>query len=302
MADRRNIKIEPMVVFWGSDVMQVQTITTRQDVASNLNNDYFFLYDSAGVKHYFWFDVNNAGADPAPGGGAIGHEVDISVGESASGVATALELVIEAVTGFNSTVSSNVVTVTHTVAGYAQAAHEGVGTLFTFAVTTLGDTEQDAGFTDGNIEMTTEPQNVDVTAHQRGTEVLSHIRTGTNVEAAISFKETTVAQLRRVFLHHGGEFTPSGASGTQLVGWGSSKQFLNTIDQAKKLRLHPKVLSASDRSRDVTFWLAYPNPESLAFSGEEILMQPVTFAVYEDDTKPAAINKFAIGDSSQTLS
>lgn len=296
--DRQNIRIEPMNVIWGSDVFQVQTITTRADVASSLNNDYFWLYDSAGAKHYFWFDVNNAGADPAPGSGTA-HEVDIAVGATAAQVATALELVIEAVTGFNSTVSGAVVTVTHTAAGYAQAAHEGVGTLFTFAVTTEGDLEQDAGCIEGNIEYTPNEEVVDVTCHQHGTTVISGIRSGMSPEVVLSFKETSMAQLRRVFLHPGGAHTPAGASGTEVFGLGSSRQFFQTIDQSKKLRLHPIRLDETDYSQDRTFWLAYPNLDTISHSGEEILMLPVTFKIFPDFTKPAQVNMMCIGDFSQ---
>ena len=76
-----NIKVEAMTATYGEDTAQVETITCVADVAASLNSKYFFLYTSAGVKHYFWIDVGNTGVDPAPAG-ATGHEIDITSGAS----------------------------------------------------------------------------------------------------------------------------------------------------------------------------------------------------------------------------
>lgn len=299
MGTRANIKIEPMKVIWGTDTMQVQKITCT--AATSLNNKYFYFYDSAGAKHYAWFNVNSTGSDPAPDASATAHVVALATtNDTATQVATALTAVLTAVTGFDATSSGAIVTLTHTVAGFAQKAHDGNST-FTFELTTEGDSATDAGFTDGSIEVSSEEDLVDVTSHQTGSEILSHIRTGNKVSVTVNFKETTISQLRKIFRHPGDSHTPSGASGTEVFGLGSSRQFDQTIDQAKKLNLHPVVLESTDYDRDVTFWLAYPRLDSLAFSGEEILTVPVTFDVYRDTTKNAAIDKFCIGDATQTL-
>jgi hypothetical protein len=288
-----------MNVAWGTDTFQVETITTRADVASDLNNDYFYLYLPSGAKHYFWFDVGSAGTDPAPAG-ATGHEVDVAVNATASAVATALEAVIEAVTGFDSTVSGSVVTVTNTTAGYASQGHEGFGTSFAFALVTEGDTAADIGFTDGDIEVTMEEDLVEVTAHQTGTDTLSEIRTGKQVEAVVTFKETTVAQLNKLLRQAGSTYTPAGAGGSEVAGWGTHKNFLQTLVNAKKLVLHPTVLGAADKSRDLTFHLAYAKMESLTFSGESIFMVPITFKCYPKLTLNDRVEYFSFGDGSQT--
>jgi hypothetical protein len=299
MGTLSNIRVEPMVVTWGESAVQIQTITTVADVASSLNNKYFFLYDTAGVKHYFWFDVNSAGADPAIAG-ATAHEVDIGVAATAAAVATALETVLEAVSGFDSTVSDNVITVTHSSAGYAMPAHDG-NSGFSFAVSTEGDSATDMGFIDGDIEIEATEDLVDVTAHEHGTNVLSQIRTGKQVQMTVNLKETSVAQIMRLFRQGGGQYTPSGAAGTAVAGWGTGKDFTQTMTQAKKLTLHPKVLGSSDKTRDYTFHLCYPILESFNFSGENIHMFPVSFKVYPKLTLNNSVEYFSVGDGTQTL-
>lgn len=299
MGTLANIKIEPMVATWGEDVSMVETITCVADSSSSLNNKYFFFYTPAGAKHYIWIDVASAGTDPSIAG-ATAHEVDISEDATASAVATAVEAVIEAVTGFASEVSGAVITVTHETAGYCQAAHDG-NSGFSFAVTTDGDAEADLGFVDGDIELAISENLADITAHEHGSNVLSQIRTGKVVEVTINLKETSVAQLKRLFVQGSGSFTPTGVGGTEVSGWGTQKDFTQTINEAKKLVLHPKVLGSGDLSRDFTFHLAYPMLESLNFSGENILMVPVTFKVYPKLTLNNRVEYFSFGDGSQTL-
>ena len=302
-ADRLNIKIEPVVVNWGESVMQIQTITCVADVASSLNSKYFVFYDAAGAKHYAWFDVNSAGTDPAVSG-ATGHEINLGVGDSASAVATAAAAVLTLATGFDCTASSNVLTLTATVAGRAKPAHDGAApTAFTFVVDVYGDVAADVGYTDGAIEMTFEQNLVDIVANQTGSEILSHINTGNNLSVTVTFKETSYNQLRKIFGDMADAHMPAGtgASATEGFGFGTSRQFKQTFGRAKKLVFHPKVLASNDYSRDWCFWKAIAMPESLAFSGEEIMNIPVAFMVYIDTTKSERASKFYYGDHTQSI-
>lgn len=258
MADRLNIKIEPVVVNWGESVFQNETITCVADVASSLNNKYFVFYTAAGVKNYAWFDVNSAGTDPAVSGGT-GHEINIAVGATASAVASAAQAVLTAVTGFDCTVSANVLTLTTTVAGRAKPAHDGAApTGFDFVVDNYGDVAADVGYTDGAIEMSFEQNMVDIVANQTGSEILSHINTGNNLSVTVVFKETSYNQLRKIFGDIGDSLVPdgTGVSSTEVFGFGTSRQFKQTFSRAKKLVFHPKVLASNDYSRDWCFWKA----------------------------------------------
>lgn len=298
-----NIKIEPMTVTIGEDIMQVSYITCVADVAASLNNKYFVFYVAAGTKHYGWYNVASGGTDPAVSGGTA-HEIDIASGATAAAVASATQAVLDAVAGFDATVSDTVVTLTATAAGYQKSIHDGAApTAFAFEVFKYGDSATDAGFTDGDLEVKMDYNDVDVTSHQTGSEVLSHINTGNNVSLTINLKETTVAQLRYAFLGRGDSVIPkgTGVSSTEVFGLGLNRQFKQTADRARKIVLHPKVLASTNHSRDLTIWKAFPSLETLNFSGENIFMIPMEVKVYNDFAKDQRISKICYGDSTQTL-
>lgn len=300
MANVQNIKIEPMKVLWGQDIAQQQLISCVE--STSLNSKYFVFYDVDGTRRYAWFDINSTGVDPALSG-ATGLEVDLaSTSLTAVEVATALAAAIDALTGYVATASGAVVTVTHALNGKAKPMHDGgAATGFQLEVVRYGDSALDLGYVDGSIEASFESQNVDVTAHQTGTEVISHINTGNNVSVTLNIKETTIAQLRKAFLDMGDAALPAGTGSIaqEVFGYGQSRLFKQTIERAKKLVLHPKVLGPSDYSRDLCFWKAVAMPESLNFSGEEILVCPVSFMLYLDESKPAPIQKFCYGNHTQ---
>lgn len=298
-----NIKVEPVNVSFGEDVMQVEKITCVADVASSLNSKYFVFYTTGGTKNYAWFDVNSAGVDPAVSGGT-GYEVNLGVADSATAVATALAAVLTAVAGFDATSDGAVVTLTATTAGYAKPAHEGAAaTGFSFETLVYGDTAIDLGYCDSAVEKAHEENYVDVTSHQTGSQILSQIHTGNTAGLTLNLKETSVAQLRKILLAEGNSLIPdgTGVSSTEVMGYGTAQQFKQTLGRARKLKLHPTTLAPSNLSRDVTFWKAFPKVSGLSFSGEEILLLPVEFMIYPDYTKDSRINMYVIGDSTQTL-
>lgn len=299
-----NQKVEPVSVTWGESVMQSENITCVADVSASLNNKYFVFYTTGGVKHYAWYNVAAGGTDPAVSGGTA-HAVAISSGATAAAVASATQAILDAVTGFDCSVDGAVLTLVATTAGYAKPAHEGAAaTGFTFEVNKYGDVAVDLGSIDGDIEVTNEVNYVDLTSHQTGSEVIGHIATGSVNAITISLKESAVSQLRKVLLGEGDSLIPdgTGVSSTEVFGWGTSRQFKQVQDRARKLVLHPVVLPASNTSRDVTIWKAFPKVSALTFSGENVFMIPVEFSVYADSTKDPRISKVCYGDGSQTLS
>lgn len=296
-----NIKIEPMKVTFGEDNAQVEKITCIADVSSSLNSQYFVMYEPDNTKHYFWFDVGNTGVDPALSG-ATGHEIDITSGASASAVASASQAVIDGLADFICTVDGAVLTVTQAVNGLAKAAHDGAATTgFSFEVMEYGSSAQEVGFCDGDIEIAQETNYVDVTAHQTGSEVNSQISTGSSMSVTVNFKETSMAQLKKVLLGEGDAASPTGtgASSTEVFGKGTSRQFYQTLARAMRLNMHPVVLPESNLSRDVTAWKAFPKIGSLTYSGENIFVIPVEFMIYPDYSKDAKINKLVFGDYTQ---
>lgn len=299
-----NQKVEPMSVTFGESVMQSELITCVADVSSSLNNKYFMFYTTGGTKNYIWYNVGAAGTDPAVSGGTA-NVVALSANATAAAVATATAAVLTAVSGFDCTSDGAVMTLVATTAGYAKPAHEGAAaTGFSFEVNYYGDVAVDLGYTDGDIELGHEENMVDLTAHQTGSQVLGHIATGNSMTLSINLKESSVSQLRKVLATgEGDSLIPdgTGVSSTEVYGWGTSRQFRQTQPRARKLVLHPIALPASNMSRDVTIWKAFPKVSSLTYSGENVLMIPVEFAIYPDYTKDSRISMAVFGDGSQTL-
>lgn len=299
-----NQRIEAVKATFGEDVMQSETITCIADVAASLNSQYFVFYEPSGTKRYCWYNVGGTGVDPALSG-ATGSSVAISSGATAAAVASATQAVLDIISGFDCSVSGEVLTLVRTVKGYCKPSHDGAAdTGFSFSVNYYGDEAIDLGCIDGDIEVSHEENYIDLTCHSSGTQVLGNISTGSTVSITLSLKETTIAQLRRIIGTGEGDIAlpeGTGAGATEVFGWGTSRQFKGTYSRARKLVLHPAYLPAADKSRDLTAWKAFPKVGSITFSGENVFMIPVEFSVYPDYTINGAVRMVSYGDSSQTL-
>lgn len=152
------------------------------------------------------------------------------------------------------------------------------------------------GFTEGDIELTFVEDIVDVTAHQEGTNVISGIRTGKRAEIAITLKETNRAMVKFMLEQSGQSITASGAS-SAVVGWGSGRDFTQVLGQAGKLVLHPVTKSNSDYSEDVTFWKAYPKPDTIVYSGENPSTLAMEFLIFPDSSKADQARLGVIGNA-----
>lgn len=152
------------------------------------------------------------------------------------------------------------------------------------------------GFTEGDIEITWVEDIVDVTAHQEGTNVLSGIRTGKRAEISLTLKETNRALVKYMMEQSGQSITASGGA-SAVVGWGSGRDFTQTLTQAAKLTLHPVTKAANDYSEDITFWKAYPKPDSFVFSGENPSTLTIEFLIYPDTSKADQARLGVIGNA-----
>jgi len=113
-------------------------------------------------------------------------------------------------------------------------------------------------------------------------------------------KESDFAKYKEIFsASAGGAYTP--AAGTEIFGWGSSKQGRNTLIDARRLNLHPVASESADHSRDLTFWKAYAKPDSIVFSGENPQTLSITFACYLDSNKDSRVSFFCFGDHTQVI-
>lgn len=290
-----NIKIEPVNVTW--QIEEQWDVTTVADVASSLNNKYFNIKSGANAKFHVWYNVGGAGVDPAPAG-STAITVAIAVNATAATIATATQVAVNANANFEAAVSGAVVTITNVLAGETDDFAD-FNTTFSFAQCQDG-LNFDLGFLDGDVEITTEEQVLSVTAHQTGVTPLADLRQGVSAEVALVLKETDLEKLKAIFAGTaGGTHTPGG--GTELFGWGTNKQGLNTIIQSRRLVMHPVSKDPADYSEDLCFWKAYAKPETLTYSGENPRVISVNFSTYLDTSKPEEIQLFSIGDWTQLL-
>lgn len=152
------------------------------------------------------------------------------------------------------------------------------------------------GFTEGDLELTFVEDKVDVTAHQEGTNILSHIRTGRGFEITMPLKETNRELVNYMLGQTGQSVTASGGA-SAVIGFGGGRDFTQTLGQALKLNLHPVTKASADKSEDWSFWKAYPDPESIVYSGENASILSISFKIYPDSTKATEARLGVFGDS-----
>ena len=284
-----NIKIQPVNVTW--EIEQQTCVQTVADVAESLDGKYFTL-NSGATSYYAWMDIGLA-ADPAPAG-KTGIAVVASANDSASVIAGLIAAAVDANPDFSASAVGALVTITNADTSDVDDAAD-VDTGFVISTTQEGGS-LDMGLLEGDIDSSFEEQLLDITAHQTGSTILTSLRQGVSADISLTMQETNVAKLKEVFAHTAGAaFTPG--SGTEVFGWGTSRLGSNVIVQSRRLKLSP--VGAPDASEDLTFWKAYPKPESLVYSGENPKTLTLSFGIYRDELRDARISYFMFGDSSQ---
>ena len=287
-----NVKISPVDVTW--EIEEQICVNVQGAVAASLDGTYFNIYD-ASTTYYVWFDLDDGSVDPAPGGTGI--EVDVATGDSESTIVSAIKTAVEAATGYTGRIDgTNLFLTLDTTDKVSTDAADGTSGLEVVVITKGSSTY--LGLLDGDVEPSFSEDKLDLTAHQFGTSILAQLRQGNNAEVTLALKESNQALYKEIFGAGGGQFTPSG--GTELFGWGDNKQGANVIKNSRRLVFHPVANAVADKSEDLTFWLAYPNPDSIVYSGENFNLLNATFTTFLDLSKPKALRRFAFGDSSQT--
>ncbi len=134
-----NIAYNWIRVVWTSTGTGAQTITTRADVAGNLNSKYFLLNSAnAGTGYYVWL-TNGSGVDPLiPGRTAV--PVTFTNADTANTIGDLVAAEIDGLANFIApNPAANVITVTNSASGPFVPMVDG-NTGFTFAITAGGTT------------------------------------------------------------------------------------------------------------------------------------------------------------------
>jgi hypothetical protein len=295
---QENIKVAPQEIFFAQ--MQTDCVEVAAETGTNLNSKYW-LFSSPTVDYYVWYDVNNTGVNPALVG-KTGIEVNVAIGASKAQVASAVATAIDAIAELSCIVDpKNSGRVILKVKEYAPGVHAANGDLGANVhnfVPVHDGFFHDFGFTDGDLEISMDQQLLDITAHQTGTEILTALVTGMNVELGVALKEISDENLQRLIEQTTGDaFTPVG--GTKLQGYGSGQNFRNVLEKAGRLILHPAGKPRSEREDDLCAPLAYPKLDNITFSGENPQLINVTFRVFKDEFLPKQIDKVFLGDHTQ---
>ena len=289
-----DITLEASNIFFGKE-----HAVCVEPVTGLVGGEYFKISDQT-TKYVFYFTVNSVGADPA----LVGYTSQEIALPTAYTVAAAVDAIITAMATLKKfyTIESNdglsVILETIGVGAVLEAVTD-QDTGFTFEVLKTG-IETKLGRTTDGVEVTFEATTLDVTTNETGTLVLDQIIQGTSASASMALVEVSKERVESIIGGGFGDvYTP--VAGTKLVGFGTSKNFKSAFNYAGRLILNPIRLGTADRTEDVTFWKTLPLPESINYSGTDAKALSVSFTALVDDTKPAAISVFAIGDSSQYL-
>jgi hypothetical protein len=273
---------------------------------NTLTGGEYFNISSIDTDFYVWTDIDDGSVDPAPAN-RTGIEVDVSAGYTVADWITAFKSAIEAVVDVNSdpvffaNASSDGLSVSVEAIdiGAPNAPLADFDTSFTFEVDREGF-GGDLGKTKEGIEVSFEASTFDVQSNQTGLLLLDQIIQSTGASLSASFLELTEDRLRSLIAKgYGDSYTPGG--GTEVFGFGTSKNFQSSFDQGGKLILHPIRLPDTNRSADVVFWKTLPLPESINYDGTDSQALSASFTALVDESKREEIRVFARGDWKQDL-
>lgn len=287
-----NIRIQTVKARW--EIEEAFCLKLKGIVSTDLEGK-FLNFSTGGTKYYLWFDQSGSASDPTPAG-RTGIEVDVSAASSVALILAAIETAVEAATGYEGVIDGTDIRFDLDTTDEVLDAAVDVDTGIIVSNISQGG-NIDLGLLDGDVVPALSETLLDVVAHQTGATVLAQLRQGLGVVLPLVLKEFTKDLYQQLITAAGDKFTPP--AGTELYGWGTSKLGANTVKNSRRLVLHPFNKPDSDKSEDITVWLAYPNVESITYSGENPQTMNVNFTAFVDDRRPKEINILAFGDSSQ---
>lgn len=291
-------------ILLGSDRPQKTCIFTKADSSGSLENKYFVMHEPVTqAKHYFYYQVGGSGAvDPAIPN-ATGHMIDVATNASKNAVASATQLVIDALAWAVATVSGNEIEVTFVTNGYAYEARDSLSALsktgFNITVAQFGSVQFDAGATNGDITFTVEEQTKEIKSPQTGDFLLAEIRRGATVGASFELKDTSSDSIRRALNFYGQTIVTDDAASEVITGYGSDNLFKSTDDVADQVILRPTDKAAdNDSSEDFTIHKSKLKLGELTMSAENELVLPIEVMGYLDTSKSGFANLFSYGNGS----
>jgi hypothetical protein len=292
-----NIVNSPVNVFWRIET--AECLDLNGIVAADLDGTYLTINSAKdATEYYIWFDLDAGSTDPAPAG-KTAIEVDVTTGQAASAVATAIAAAVDALGDFSASATGTQVDIERTAVGQTTDTADVDSGIAVF-VRRKGK-DYDLGLLQGEVPAVFAPSLLDITTHQNGVTVVSSVLQGfESNEASMTLQETTLSKLKELYGIYGSRsFTP--ASGTEVAGAGTGQVGKNMLVEAARLEFIPTNIINSDLSYQYTIPLALPVPNTLTFSGEAVRVLESTWRGYPDLTAANQdLNSVILGDSSQT--
>lgn len=295
----QSIKLEAAQVYWGKE--QCRVLQIIDDVSSDLSGLSFKLQSinqEGVISKYYVLLTDGTAVDPA----FPGHtKIEVTFVPDSTG-----EVIAPLVSGAISIVDDLVTEVIDGV--FVHIKNKWIGAVeddFSLVTTQFEPVVSFGiggflGRTSEGLEISISTSSTIINSNQTGEISLDDIFQGQSANCSASFIELTKERLEAMIAGAvGGVHTPM--NGTKLIGGGSSKLFQSLKELGGKLVLHPQRLPLSDHSEDFIFWQSAPKPESINYSGTDVQTLNVAFEAYLDDSKPAEINLFAIGDWTQLI-
>jgi hypothetical protein len=303
--ETKTFNIRNVAVYFGEDRVQKFCITAKADVAGSLNNKFFVIHEpSTQAKHYFWFDVDAGGVDPAVPN-ATGHAIAISANDDAATVAAATQAVVDALLWISASVSGVNISCEMASEGYAYSARDAIKTAdktgFKFEVSQYGSQQADLGPTE-EVTVGLEESFIDVTTPQTGSYVIDQLRSGLAATFSFNLRDTSAAKLQQVLGYSGTVIVSDDAESKTVVGYGSGNLFSSGLDVAAKFLLRPiKNVESAVADEDLAFAKARIRLTELPTNTGELATIGVEVTAFLDNTKSGLGNFFSYGDDSKFL-
>ena len=230
-----DVLISPVNLFWRIET--AETIDCKD--LSDPDGTYFTINTAKdAIQNYVWFDLDAGSSDPAPAG-LTGIEVDVTSGDSASTIATAVAAALDALGGYEASASGTVVSVNRpsgSVGETTDTADVDAGVIVSIC---KKGKDFDLGLIQGTVEPSFAPATKDIVAQQTGVTVLGKLLQGfETVEVSTALLESTKSKVIEMFGIYGTKaFTPGG--GTEIAGAGTGQIGKNMLIEAARLEFIP---------------------------------------------------------------
>lgn len=292
----KNYKLEAVSLTWGKEAV------TSIAPAIGLVGGEYFTVSSPATDLYFHVTVNSSGADPAPAGftkaGIVALPTSYTVANACDAIVTCLssgkQFYVEKASDNLSVCLTNLVP-----AAAKSAPSMGTATGFVLTEENVGF-NLDLGQVDKGVEISFKPTLFDIKANQTGTTINDQLIQGFEISVKAGLIQLSTAIWQKLIgAGFGNTLTP--AAGTEVIGFGTAKNFTSSFLYAGRLVLHPVRLAANILTDDITIWKTIPVADSVNYSGTDLQTMPLTFTSLVDSNKNTKINIMVRGDSTQYM-